>query len=127
MDEWVYSTSDEYFGSDRYPSADAAFAAWVAEDDPEEGEGVYIGRVVNHTAGEFPITHDPLGNLSEHASEECGECTNDWPKATCEQEQDLEAMLADAVNAWADKHSLQPKFYTVEDIDRRTYATEVEP
>lgn len=122
-EEWVFSEDEEHFGSDRYPSADAAFAAWQHDQDPAPGDRVFIGRAVEPLASEF--ARFDVDSLSEAASDE-NEHADGWPDSTPEQNRELEAMVADAVDAWADKHGLQPKFYTVEDMKIRTFEPDAE-
>ena len=48
-------------------------------------------------------------------AEEAGEFCNDWPGSDKEAQLDLQKMIKDVVDKWADAHKVQPTFYTVKD------------
>ena len=78
-----------------------------------------VGYLVERKAGDFAY-FDPLDTLANAAYGEHDEYVGDWPNCTKEQEAELLACLKDAVNMWADKHSMHPKFYGVSNVQKIT-------
>ena len=117
-DKKRYSTNGEDFN---YTELDDA--VYDAFDDPaiEVGAIAVIdgGDLVERKAGDFANFY-PLDALAEAAYGEHDEYVGDWPNCTKEQEAELLAYLKDAVNVWADKHSLHPKFYRVSNVQKIT-------
>lgn len=111
-----YSTDEEKYIYDTIEEAvECVF------DDPDLPAGTVIsiweGEPVKRKAGDYFPTGDGLiiEILTDNAYEECGDFAEGWlGKATPEQEAELTALIKQAVNEWADKHNLHPKFYTAE-------------
>lgn len=122
-DKWVFSNNGHDFNSDQYSSADAAFRAWASDYDAKPGALGYVGRVRACRAGDFAFFD--VSSLGENAAEDGhGDWVDNWPDSTAEQDSELESAIEDAVNAWADKHGLQPTFYEVYDVEQREYTPE---
>ena len=106
-----FSTNNEDFSYDELDDA-----VRDALDDPEIKVGdvvtVYEGDAVRFKAGDFSGWN--LDHITNAAYDEGGEYAEDYLSGvTKEQEAELDKMVEDAVNAWADKHGLQPTFYRV--------------
>ena len=119
--EYVYSNTDERFWSESYPTREAALAAGreeYAEEYPEDGPcAIYTARVRTVRFEElYPSWDEMWERIGEQAFEQAGEAAEDWPpqKLSAEAEKDF----ADMLDAWAERHGLQPKWYAVEDIER---------
>ena len=76
---------------------------------------VYEADAKPHKAGDYADAF-PLDTLSSNSWDDGGEYAEDWPNCTSEQGKELETMIADAVNLWADKHGLHPTWYAVASI-----------
>lgn len=105
-----FSTNNEDFSYDELDDA-----VRDALDDPEIKVGdvvtVYEGDAVRFKAGDF--TGWNLDHIQNAAYDESEYAEDYLSGVTKEQEAELDKCVADAVNAWADKHGLQPKFYRV--------------
>jgi hypothetical protein len=77
-----------------------------------------LGQVVTISRGEAGRSkasdYSPsniLDYMSDNAYDEIGEWSEDWPKVSKEAVAELDAMVKDVVDSWADKHNCQPTFY----------------
>lgn len=117
-DKKCYSTNGEDFN---YTELDDA--VYDAFDDSTIEVGaiavIDVGYSVELKAGDF-VDFYPLDILANAAYDKYDEYVGDWPNCTKEQEAELLACLKDAVNAWADKHSMHPKFYGVSNVHEIT-------
>lgn len=129
---WVASTSEEYWGlSVEAETREAAVAAAPGEFGLEPGRTYFVGRLVrpdvrNMAAG---MAGSVIDQLSEWAGEEAGDAGDGWPRASKEDEADLDAALGEVVAAWVERRGLAPDFFLVRDVTehRAPEAPEGEP
>ena len=81
--------------------------------DFEEGEivTIYQGETVKKLVSGFVSFDSDI--LVDNAIDNCGDFAEGWLTTTKEEEADLLAMVKLSVDAWADKHKKQPKFYGI--------------
>lgn len=113
MAKW-YSANDE-----DYSHSEIEDAVTEVFDDPEiavgEVRSVWEGEVTIKKAGEY-APEDMVTLISDRAYAMCG-YVDGWPmNCTKEQGQELNKMVAEAINTWASIHGLQPTFGTVKDV-----------
>ena len=107
---YVYSDNNEIFNYDSLEDA-------LDCVDAGETVTIYKGVTSERHASHFVYANAFIDDIAERAYEECGEFAEDW-LVCVEQEQikELEKQLEAAVDAWADKHKLQPTWYMVKDV-----------
>lgn len=113
MTKW-YSSNEEDF---KHTEIDDAVTEVFDYEEAKPGDVRLVreGDAVISKAGQF-VPAALTSDMNNCACDECGEYAEDWPACTKDQEQDLEQRIADAINAWADDHGLQPTFGTVENV-----------
>jgi len=119
VSEFIYSINNEEF---RYGSWEEALEyAW---DDSVDSDidvfTIYEGEIKTAKASNYAPGW-PAEGLGEAAYDEVGDASEDWPGETKEQGADLESIIKKAVDEWADKHDLQPKFGLVKNVKTRNY------
>lgn len=79
---------------------------------------VYVGtKVTQRWSDLLPRVTEEISELASiQAGEKAGEAAEGWPSFTEKQGKELEYIIRAAVDAWADKHGLQPQFYYVKDV-----------
>jgi len=113
MTETYYSTDNELFNYDNLRDA-----AEYAFDYPSVKVGdiatIFAGEAVRFSASCF--IRDIVDEMNELAYESAGEIAEGYPVCTEEQSKELMASVSNAVDAWADKHNIQPTFYSVSNV-----------
>ena len=112
----VYSTDEENFRHESIEEAIEGLECCLdlnAELTAGSLLTIWEGTARKHKASEF--IPDMIEQLEEGAYDECGEWTDEWPNSTPDQDHELRDSVKVAVDAWADKYNLQPRFYTVDD------------
>lgn len=117
MAEMAYSTNNEEFNYTEI--SEALEYAWDLDEDASLFT-IYEGEVYKKTASSYAPS-DLTENLSEIAYEEAGEFAEGWPSATNEQSLELQAAIKKTIDEWADKHKLQPTFFTVRNVKERYF------
>lgn len=104
--EFWYSLNGEEF---RCESLEEAAKELWDDDTYEVGHEAVIwqGEAEYPTAGEF--VPEMTGELIDAACSDVGEVAEDW-FFTSAQETELQSLVGDVVNDWADRHGLQPRF-----------------
>jgi hypothetical protein len=118
--QYAYSFNDEdYHGV--FDSVEAAIDEASESDDGTEDQNViYIGTCKFFTIQDF--APKIFGYLVDIAWDEAGESSQEWlDGVTSEQEDSLNAYVSNALMAWADEHNLQPRFYTVENVQKMSF------
>ena len=111
MKDIYYSSDEETFN---YESIDEAICdVFESENSFSVGDiiTVYSGEPVKRAASYF--VRDIHEDMNERAYDEAGEWGEDYPECNKEQRDELQKMVNAAVDEWADKHNLQPKFYGI--------------
>lgn len=120
--KWCVSGTDETFNGADYETREEAIACAPEElaDEVEPGGTFYTGRA----AAIDPVRFSAdlvLDSLREAAYDDCGEASESFLEdVTREQEQDLERRLHAATWAWLREHGLEPRCFTVVEIERHT-------
>ena len=110
----VYSVDEELFRFDTIEEA-AQFVWEDAELEIDSKLVVYSGEVAKRKAGDYSTFE--VYDLEDRAYDECGEVTEGWlTDIEKEKRLELENGIKELINTWADKHNLQPQFYTVNNI-----------
>lgn len=87
--------------------------------EPKELIIIYEGELVAAKASKYaPDIEDHLAN---NAYDDVGECSDVWPSCDEYKMAELQSMVEDAIDSWADKHGLQPKFGEIRNIKQLTY------
>lgn len=109
----VYSDNREDFN---YSSIDDAIQSASDTYGCKPGHIITIWEAdtVKKYAGDF-LSYLPE-ELGERAYDEFGELIDEWPDTTPEQDSELANTVQSVINAWADKHGLQPTFYGVTNL-----------
>lgn len=141
-ERWYWSRNEEEWGEERGDDGEDGDGPFASREEARaEGQATLrawmenYSREIGWTGGEGCVSFftgrreeiDPaasvntfriIEDLAEHAQEEVGECADGWlAKITCEQEEDLEARVGEAVKQWLEAWGLGPKFWKVEDIE----------
>jgi len=106
MSNMYYSIDNEWYGYDELEDAVGAcelgvVTIWQGESAPVKASD-FISSVEDELAG--------------RAYDEFGDHIGDWPNSTKEQNIELNAMIEKAVDEWANKNNLQPKFFNIINI-----------
>lgn len=111
----VYSKDEELFEFDELD--DVVESVWNdGELKVDDKLTVYSGESVIRTAADY--ANVDIYNLQDSAYDECGEYAEGWLEKLPEgAEEELNDIVKEAVNTWADKYNLQPKFFTVIDVN----------
>lgn len=115
MEDRMYSINGEDFN---YTQIDYAVEDVFYDKEVAVGATitVYEGTVVNFKAGKFAPSF-VLDELNSAACDDCGDdAVGEWPDCEKAVEVDLEEMVAAAIDAWADRHNLQPTFGGIENV-----------
>lgn len=112
-EEWYHSQDETRFTDGPFLARSAAVTAgrtaydggafWVARKKAPGPYGLHLGD-------------DVIESLLQEAGDEVGEAGDDWPAPTPVQLDDLDRMLAAAVNGWLKAHGLEPQFFAMEKI-----------
>lgn len=96
---WGHADSDQ---AERWYGVCASREDAIAEGRDHYGkDGFWIHSGTAHTAGEFvPDVDFIIDSMSERASDEVGEASEDFPYVSTEARKELEDLL----EAWANKH-----------------------
>jgi len=113
--EECFSTNGEDFN---FTDLDDAAQDAFNDDSIKVGDIVTIQKGIpkRPEASNF-ISSYFVERLGENAWDNYGEYVGDWPECTGEQSDELMNTVKKIINDWADKHGLQPGFYTVENIE----------
>jgi vacuolar-type H+-ATPase subunit E/Vma4 len=91
---------------------------WTGRNVPADTASSYLGDVARSI----------LDSAIDNAVDEVGEAAESWlSHITREQEADLNRLIAEAFDAWATAHGLQPTFWSVTDLQEHTPAPPVQP
>ena len=111
MSEIYYSTDGETFNDQ---SIDDAICQ-IIESDEALNVGdiitVYSGEAVKKKASDY--ISSTVEDMEQNAYDDMGEYANEWPDLTKDEADELTAIISAAVDEWADKYELQPKFYGI--------------
>ena len=107
MGNIYYSTDEETFNADSIHECICDFAVG-------ETVTIYQGESAPKSASDF--VHFDSDSMTENAVDNVGEYAEGWPTTSKKEEQDLQLMVKNAVDAWADKHKKQPAFYGIRDV-----------
>ena len=103
----------------RYSTDDSGFCYSSVEEALDEFD---VGQVVEILEGRAVETRASSycdfgsGTLADRALYEVGDFADGWPCTSAAQEEDLLEMIKVAVDKWADKHGVQPTFFSVTDV-----------
>ena len=111
MSKTYYSTDEEFYN---YESIHECM------DQFEVGETVtvYSGTSVKKLASDF--CEFGVDNLEEIAYDRAGDFAESWLQTTGDMDIEFKSMVKDAVDAWATKHDMHPKFYGIKDVQTIT-------
>ena len=113
---YAYSTDEEVY---RGPadSVEDALALAIEECDPEPGQTIWVGRIVEPNMKYLlPGAEHIVEGMCDRAYDEYGEHSESWmDRLTKAQIDDLDDMLHFAITDWMKRHRLEPKFYGIED------------
>lgn len=132
MGAYAYSLNEEDFeqgGDSRETALEAAlFAVSDRTGDDEHADykpgqwvTVWTGRSVKQAPDGYAMgcADAVLDRARDAAYDEAGEHSEGWLELTTpEQDAGLDAMVAAAFGAWCKKHGLEPKFYSVVDVQK---------
>lgn len=117
---WVYSTNEEIFRSDEYPSKEEAIQA-AKEDLTWDGytPAFYVGQI---KFVPLPLGVDidgMLENISVSVYDEVGEVAEDYLNdVTKEHRSELEEKVNEVVQEWMEKHKYKPNFFSVTNVEK---------
>lgn len=117
---FAYSTNEEdYHGG--FPTREAAIEDAVASDDLAPGDTVWTGKVVSAGPASrlFRSVRRIIEDMQEDAYDEAGEHADRFlENVTDAQVDELGGEIKKVIDAWADKHGLQPTFFTVASVEK---------
>jgi len=110
---------ENYFSYD-FASREAAAMEAVSDAscyEPGEEHAILTAEVDRPRAGDLaPDAWSLIESMTDADLHELPEAAVGWlENVTPEQRDDLEKVVADAINAWADKHKLQPRWFLAKD------------
>jgi hypothetical protein len=107
MDKYYSTNEEDYSHSD---IEEAAKSAWNSDLECKVGDVITIweGEALPFSASRF-IPHMAEA-MTEAAYDEMSDYSDSWTFSK-EEEKSLQEAVAEAVDAWADKHDMQPKFF----------------
>lgn len=76
------------------------------------GDTVYYADAVIPDPADYINADDILEQMGERASDDCGECAEDYPDVSAEAKQSLDGFL----KGWARKHCTPMNFYKVQNV-----------
>lgn len=129
-DRYVYSLNEEYFmSSDSFSVQEALLLAYQEEDMIayyDDGcpvyANVYVGKLQPYHASDFLYIDSILSNINDEAYEVNEDLGAEYlADTTTAQEIELKEMMKKTLDEWADKHNLQPKFFSVENVTEWEY------
>ncbi|TND52037.1 hypothetical protein CF123_18140 [Aeromonas veronii] len=111
--EYCHSWNGEDFKSGTFDSVKAALADAAADND--EGHTiVHIGKVDRPCNSQFfPDAGDVIEHMENQSYDYGGEYAMDYLDVSDEAKAELDAQLADLLDAWCKKHDVSPNFYQV--------------
>lgn len=117
MANYVFSIDGEMYHDDGCASVDeaieAAFEYW-GSDYVAECSHVYVGIRETVRAGDYLSTDRLVEDMAERAYDDVGESSEDWLyDVKTEHATELDMLVVDLINAWADTHGYQPDFWRV--------------
>ena len=109
--DYVYSDDNEFFNYDSLGDA-------LDCVDTGETVTIYKGVKVPLLASRFFNADTIIENMAESAYEDYYELAEHWgiEEVDNETSKELEKQLEQVIDAWADKHNLQPTWYAVKDV-----------
>lgn len=112
MSEKCYSINEEEFN---YESEEAAVEKIWNNGDHKAGDTatIFAGDTVPRSASDFVPSLADL--MVEQAYDQHGEYSDTWEFSRAEED-DLQEVVAKAVDEWADKNNMQPRFWSIENI-----------
>jgi len=113
MPDIYYSTDEEIFNTeDMREAADSVFD-YV---DVKVGDirVIHSGEAVKFSASSF--VREMTEDMGERAYDEVGEHAIDWPDCNKKQQDELESTVNQAVDSWANKYNLHPRFWGIKNI-----------
>lgn len=110
---WSIGFSEDLFGG-AYETREEALAIAKQDGQPFIAENEPSPRASRF----FPDAQSVIENMQESTYDDYGESADDWlSDVTRDQRAELHEALAKAVDEWADKHGLQPTFFTVKNVE----------
>lgn len=117
MKRIFYSVNNEDF---RFHEIEEALE-YATDDTDRSGEIIiYEGQLKTELASHY-FRCDPLEYMRDNAFDEVGECCDEWPDITNDQDKELEDMIKAVIDQWATKHELHPRFGLIENVKERTF------
>ena len=122
---WTEKIDNEIWSGGPCDSIEECIAEAVSEGY-EDGDRIAVGLVVEYKVS-YIDSDSIIERLGMAADDEVGEVAEDWlTDVTKEQSEELEAEVLKVVNAWLDKHHLNPTFYKIEPIRYVTIGADTE-
>jgi len=114
--EFCYSMKEEHWSHVSHKTKEEAVAEGESEAKIYNIKKFFVGQVKKV---ELPTISAMclLEDLREELMEEFGEAAEYALWANEEQEEELEERLNQVLSEWADKHSLNPELFTVENVE----------
>lgn len=120
MNDKCYSHNEEDFDSDFSCAMDRKVENFL-EDNPEfVGETeleIFEGEKINYTIGQF--CPQIAENLTDAAYSEGDEASEDWINDIESKRKDLQTLVENALEQWADQNNLQPSFWGVSNVSSK--------
>ena len=113
MSDIYYSTDEEIFNhAEIRDAADDLFS----NDEAKPGDTgiIYSGEPVRFQASDF--VSNLIDSMRDRAYDEAGEHADGYLSTTDAQEKELDLLVGDVVNAWADRNKLGANFYKVKNV-----------
>lgn len=114
MTNYRYGANDQDFNFDEVEDVLNYILEYSSPDDDLSVITIYRGELVTNKASAYvPNVYDYLSN---NAYGHVGEYSDSWPDCDEDAINELQKMVEHAVDAWADKHNLQPNFGEIDNI-----------
>lgn len=117
MSFWVVSANEEEGFTGEYATEAEAIMGGPGALELHTGDEYWVGEAV---VGDIPvISPDGIIETLIDAAQDEYENADDWlANVTPNQEDELESVVNDAIQAWLKKHDLEPKWFEVDNINR---------
>lgn len=116
--KWCYSFNEEHF-EETFETKEEAIeeALWYYKDDKLDQDFIWVGQTKSIRLG--VDTYQIIEGLQEEAYEQAGEVAENFlHNIKPDDMKELEESLNKALFAWMDKFKHNPRFYTVENIEK---------
>ena len=112
-----YSWDEEYFEEDISCALERAVESFLEDNDDFVGETeiqIFSGEKVKYTIGQF--CPQIAENLTDAAYSVGDEASEDWINDIEYKRKDLQTLVENALEQWANQNDLQPSFWGVEKV-----------